>query len=127
MAAIELPLTSDGERRFVTEIDGVSYTFRTTYVIGQNNHWLLDIYDEDENPIVYGINIVTGSLNLLKGYGNVFDGVHLLAVPFSNEDPSGPEALGTVLKVFWFTPDEPFPYSLGDPLIDIDKLLNLYE
>lgn len=127
MPAIELPLTSDGERRFTTEIAGVNYTFRTTYVMGQRNHWLLDIFDEDENPLVYGVNLVVGTLNLLNGYGDVFDGVHLLAVPFYNKDLYGPEALGTVLKVFWFTPDEPFPYSLGDPLIDIDKLLNLYE
>lgn len=127
MPAIELPLTSDGERKFSTEIQGVTYIFRTTYVSGQRNHWLLDIFDENENPLVYSINLVTGSLNLLKGYGDTLDGVHLLAVPFSNDDPSGPEALGTTLQVFWYTPDEPFPFSLGDPLIDIDLLLNLYE
>jgi hypothetical protein len=127
MPVIELPLTSDGERKFTTEIAGVSYLFRTTYVMGQQNHWVLDIFDANENPLVYGINIVTGSLNLLKGYGNVFDGIHLLAVPIYNEDPSGPEALGTVLKVLWYTEGEDFPYNLGDPLLDIDLLLNLFE
>ena len=65
MPVIELPLTSDGERTFTTEIAGVSYLFRTTYVMGQQNHWVLDIFDENENPLAYGINIVTGSLNLL--------------------------------------------------------------
>lgn len=40
MPVIELPLTSDGERKFTTEIAGVSYLFRTTYVMGQQNHWV---------------------------------------------------------------------------------------
>ena len=127
MPVIELPLTSDGERKFTTEIAGVSYLFRTTYVMGQQNHWVLDIFDENENPLVYGVNIVTGSLNLLKDYGNVFDEIHLLAVPFYNEDPYAPEALGTVLKVLWYTEGEDFPFSLGDPLLNIDLLLNLFE
>ena len=54
MPVIELPLTSDGERKFTTEIAGVSYLFRTTYVLGQQNHSVLDIFDANENPLVYG-------------------------------------------------------------------------
>ena len=128
MPVIELPLTSDGERRFTTEIAGVSYIFHTTYVVGQQRHWLLDIFDENENPLVYGINITTGSLNLLKGYGNTFDGVNLLAVPMYEEDElAGPDALGTSLKVLWYTEGEDFPFDLGDPLLDIDLRLNLFE
>lgn len=119
-----LPLTNDGCRIFRMPIDGVEYQFETLYIYGAENHWMLNIYDIDGNPLVMGINIVCGCPNLLKGQGRLFYGHNLTAVFINGgNDESDPDALGETLTLVWQLPGEEAILTLPNrwDLVTIDN------
>jgi len=116
--AYELPLTADGERTFICTLGTQTYKFRTYFVSGQTDSWLMDIFDLDENLIAAGIRIVPGSANILKGYGDAFNGINVIAT--LNHGKAGDmEALGSHLWVAWFDENEEPPVAAGDPMENI--------
>ena len=115
-----LPLTSDGERSFNVELSGVTYNFRSYYVLGQKKKWLLDIRDANDEPLVLGMPIIPGAINAVKGYGNILDGVNALVFAAELDQVDNADALGNGLTVFWYPPDDP-DYNLtnDDPMDDV--------
>ena len=108
-----LPVTNDGKRTFTTPIDGTDYVFETYYVVGQNNHWMMNIKDINDNPLITGICLTAGA-NLLRGKGTLFQGHQLYAVPVSMPNERDFTALGESLLLVWYLPNETSPYTFPD-------------
>lgn len=110
-----IPVTPAGERRARVDVGPERFVFRTYFVHGQDDHWLLDIYDEQERPLITGINLVPGVDNLLKGHGNVLDGyqLHLAAEQGSEKRVDAP---GNTMILLWFNPGEINVFVPGDPM-----------
>ena len=77
---IFLPLYTDGQYFYRTPIEDNIYKFTITYVKGAQEHWVMDIADSMDAPILSGINLVMGSKNLLKGNNTSFNDLYLMAV-----------------------------------------------
>ncbi|HEY8355732.1 MAG TPA: hypothetical protein VIK69_12050 [Methylophilaceae bacterium] len=61
-----IPLTPTPQR-FTIGLDGVDYIIHLNYRNVDEGGWTIDIHDIDDNPIVNGIPLVTGT-NLLGQY-----------------------------------------------------------
>ena len=113
---IEIPVTPAGERAVSVNVGPDVFIFRTYFVSGQDDHWLLDILDGQETPIISGINLAPGIDNLLKGRGDALEAFQLLLLA----DPSGtekdPEAPGNSMFLVWFNPGEENPFITLDPM-----------
>ena len=114
--AYQLPLNADGERTFICQLGENAYRFRTYFAGG----WLMDIYDLEENLLAGGVRIVPGSPNLLKGRGDLFYGVQVVAT-LEYGKAEGMDALGEYLNVLWFEEGEDNPFQVGDPMDNIGK------
>ena len=112
---VEIPVTPAGERLVRVNIGAGTFVFRTYFVHGQDDHWLLDIRDNQENPLLSGINLVPGVDNLLKGMGAVLDGhqLHVVATSGMEKDPEAP---GNSMALLWFNPGEENPFRPPDPM-----------
>jgi hypothetical protein len=67
-ATYEVPITPGKPQQFsVTFPNGNTYQFRIIYQFNEDDSWLLDISDDQSNPIVCGIPLVTG-VDLLGQY-----------------------------------------------------------
>lgn len=106
-------LTSDPQATATISLNGTNINVRTTYIEGINNHWLLDIYDSDNNPMLLGICVTCGA-DLLKGQGGQFEGIHLYAsLTHAGADERGAYALGNTLYLLVYFDGEtlPIPYK----------------
>jgi hypothetical protein len=64
MALIELPLRNDVPAfTFQTDLDGTTYTFKFHHN-SRMDRWAFDILTANEDPIVSGVLVVTGTLLL---------------------------------------------------------------
>lgn len=116
----KLPLTADGERTFICQLGDESYRFRTYFADG----WLMDIYDLEENLLAGGVRILPGSPNVLKGRGDLFNGVQVVAtLEYGKADAT--DALGAYLNLIWFTEGEESPFTVGDPMDNIGKTFEI--
>lgn len=114
-----IPLTCDGERLCSVNAGKKLFMFRTYFI--QSPHWLLDIYDAQENPLIAGINLTPGSDNLLKGHGDILDGYQLLLVtnPMKHNSDSAHKSLtapGSTMHLLWLEPGEDNSLLLPDPM-----------
>jgi len=112
---VTIPITTDGARRITVNVGPERFIFRTYFVRGQDQHWLLDILDEQERPLISGINLVPGVDNLLKGMGDALEGyqLHVLLSSGSEKDLDAP---GNTMALVWFNPGEENPFTSPDPM-----------
>ena len=112
---LQIPVTPAGERTVTVNVGPETFNFRTYFVHGQDSHWLLDIQDVQQRPLISGINLVPGVDNLLKGMGDALDGyqLHLCVVSGSEKDLEAP---GNTMFLVWFNPGENNPFTAGDPM-----------
>jgi hypothetical protein len=106
MASFEIPL-SGANQTFAIVLNGVSYVLRLIFCQTTDSSacWLLDISDQNSNPIVCGVPLVTGA-DLLEQYAYLnfgfilycfSDGTLSSAIPtFAN--------LGTTSHLFFQVP-----------------------
>ena len=118
-----IPVTPDGARRVTVDTGSGVYRFRTYLSAGAENRWLLDILDIEEKPVLTGITIAPGSGNLLKGQGDAFEEVQLLAVMDGGTE-GGLDALGNTLHLVWFGPGEENYFPALDPMDTIPSRLS---
>lgn len=112
---VEIPVTPAGERIVSVNVGPDVFTFRTYFVLGADRHWLLDIQDGQGQPLILGINLVSGADNLLKGMGDTLEGYQLyLHVESGSEKDE--EALGNTMMLVWFNPEEKNPFTPRDPM-----------
>ena len=117
-----IPVTSAGSRRARVRVGSDILVFHTYYVSGQSRHWLLDIQDDQERPLITGINLVPGVDNLIKGRGNVLRG-HQLHVLAKKGTETNLDALGNTMALIWFKPGEENPFTPDDPMDAIGENL----
>lgn len=111
---IMLNLTSDGQCEQTTTLpDGNEYIIRTTFVDGINSHWLMDIYDNGNNPILLGIVLTCGA-DLFKGQANRLNGMQCVCGIVNNTDERSDEALGNGLYVLIYGKNETNPLPVKD-------------
>lgn len=110
-----IPMSSAGERTVTVNVGPDVFIFRTYFVAGQDDHWMLDIMDAQEKPLITGVNLVPGVDNLLKGMGDLLEGyqLHLLVESGSEKDM---DALGNTMSLVWFNPGEDNPAVPSDPM-----------
>lgn len=73
----EIPLSPNPQSFTMQFPNGVTYTLRLIYQFN-DNCWLLDISDQSGNPLVCGIEVVTGA-DLLAQYAYLGFGCSLFA------------------------------------------------
>ncbi|WP_394026567.1 phage baseplate plug family protein [Desulfovibrio falkowii] len=110
-----IPMSPAGERTVTVNVGPDVFIFRTYFVSGQDDHWLLDILDAQETPLITGINLIPGVDNLLKGMGDTLKGyqLHLLVESGTEKDL---DALGNTMSLVWFNPGEDNPAVPSDPM-----------
>ena len=115
IVAYDLPLTADGDRTFSCALGPNTFAFRSYYVVAAESHWYLDVYDAQYKPLAIGRKLVTGSINMLKGYANELDKVAVVVYPAEGVTEYS-EALGASLRVMWFPDSAENPAKDGDPM-----------
>jgi len=121
---VTIPVTPDAARRVTCEIGGKRITFRTSFSDGQANQWLLDLYDEDDTPLITGISLQPGSDNVIKGQGDTLHGYQLYVLAM-DDNPTAPEALGNTLHLIMYAPGEENLFQPGDPLLHLGRTIEL--
>ena len=117
---VVIPITDAGARIITVDTGGGVYRFRTYYSNGPEQRWLLDIRDTTETDIVTGVTIVPGSANILKGQGDAFKDVQLLAIADDGADLGGLDTPGNTLFLVWINAGEKNPFPDLDPMDTID-------
>ena len=117
---ISIPLTDDGDQIITVNVGPEIFMFRTYFVHGTYDHWLMDIFDAQENRILGGINLVPGIDNLLKGHGSKLAG-YQLSVKCTPGRETALDAPGKDLFVLWYNPGEENPDKPLDPMDTLEK------
>lgn len=112
---VEIPLSPDGERVISVNVGPEIFIFRTYFTYGADSHWLLDIRNSQNQPLVSGINLVRGADNLLKGRGDTLEGYQLYLVVHSGSEKDL-NAPGNSMALIWFNPNEINPFFAQDPM-----------
>jgi hypothetical protein len=103
MRTIEIPLTPEPQI-FSIQFGQKSYRLRFAYANVVDGGWFLDVFDDDNNPLVCGIPLITG-LDLLAPYYYLEIPAMLILVnktkPF--QVPAF-EELGTVARLYAVVP-----------------------
>ena len=112
---VEIPLSPAGERFVTVNVGPEIFIFRTYCTYGADSHWLLDIRNSQNQPLISGINLVRGADNLLKGRGDTLEGYQLYLVVHrgSEKDLNAP---GNTMALIWFNPGEVNPFLPQDPM-----------
>lgn len=89
-------------------LEGLEYLMRFTWM-NRTSQWLLDIYDQDENPLASGIALVVG-WSLLRRFkdSRLPPGVLMCVdVTGQNNEISVPGDLGDRVLLMYITSDDP--------------------
>lgn len=98
----EIPLSSTPQR-FTITLSGVDYRLTVQYRQAGGAGWVLDIADANDNPLVNGIPLVTGT-DLLEQYHHLgFSGRLWVQGGANPDDRPTFDDLGTGSHVFWVT------------------------
>ena len=115
----QLPLDSTGSASVTVNLLDSEYTFRTYFVTGQRDSWLLDITNASGELLVAGIKLVAGCKSVIKGMSGPLAGIELFVV-LNMTSPELPENwLGSTLTVYWLTDPSESVMQLADPLEDV--------
>ena len=112
---VEIPVTPAGDRAVTVNVGPDVFMFRTYFVSGQDDHWLLDIRDGQGRELISGINLAPGIDNLLKGRGDALDGYQLVVLAGTGTEKNM-DAPGTTMFLVWFNPGEKNPFVTLDPM-----------
>ena len=107
-----IPLNSDSPSTSEVSIGSQRYIIRT-YFNSIGSQWFVDIFNEDEEPLLYGIPLNTKYQNLLIGNGDLFKGIKLVVGTTSGENRT-PNSLGNTAYVLVYTESEESPIKLED-------------
>lgn len=98
----EIPLTPDPQT-FTITLSGVDYRLTVQYRKAGGAGWILDIADSNDNPLVSGIPLVTGT-DLLGQYAYLgFGGRLWVQGAATPDDVPTFDDLGLGSKVYWVT------------------------
>lgn len=115
----QLPFDSTGSASVTVNLLDSEYTFRTYFVTGQRDSWLLDITNASGELLVAGVKLVAGCKSVIKGMSRPLDSIELFVI-LNMTSPELPENwLGSTLTVYWLTDSSDSVLQLADPLEDV--------
>lgn len=115
----QLPFDSTGSASVTVNLLDSEYTFRTYFVTGQRDSWLLDITNASGELLVAGVKLVAGCKSVIKGMSGPLADIELFVV-LNIASPELPENwLGSTLTVYWLTDPSDNVMQLADPLEDV--------
>lgn len=115
----QLPFDSTGSASVTVNLLDSEYTFRTYFVTGQRDSWLLDITNASGELLVAGVKLVAGCKSVIKGMSGPLSGIELFVI-LNMASPELPENwLGSTLTVYWLTDSSDSVLQLADPLEDV--------
>lgn len=115
----QLPFDSTGSASVTVNLLDSEYTFRTYFVTGQRDSWLLDITNASGELLVTGVKLVAGCKSVIKGMSRPLASIELFVV-LNITSPELPENwLGSTLTVYWLTDSSDSVLQLADPLEDV--------
>lgn len=115
----QLPFDSTGSASVTVNLLDSEYTFRTYFVTGQRDSWLLDITNASGELLVAGVKLVAGCKSVIKGMSKPLASIELFVV-LNITSPELPENwLGSTLTVYWLTDSSDSVLQLADPLEDV--------
>lgn len=115
----QLPFDSTGSASVTVNLLDSEYTFRTYFVTGQRDSWLLDITNASGELLVAGVKLVAGCKSVIKGMSRPLASIELFVV-LNIASPERPENwLGSTLTVYWLTDSSDSVLQLADPLEDV--------
>lgn len=115
----QLPFDNTGSASVAVSLLDSEYTFRTYFVTGQRDSWLLDVSNSSGELLVAGAKIVPGSRNILHGMSGELADIEVFVI-LNITSPSEPENwLGSTLTVYWITDPNDSVIQLPDPLEDV--------
>ena len=115
----QLPFDSTGSASVTVNLMDSEYTFRTYFVTGQRDSWLLDITNASGELLVAGVKLVAGCKSVIKGMSRPLASIELFVV-LNITSPELPENwLGSTLTVYWLTDSSDSVLQLADPLEDV--------
>ena len=112
-----IPFTNDGCRTIDIALGENMFRFRT-YYLPYTKTWVMDIMDQDDNPIVMGTALNTGVDNLVKGKAKIFQGQTLRCVSVDGTENKTPDSLGTKCFVFYYPVGETPPKLWKDKMLE---------
>jgi hypothetical protein len=104
MAIFEIPLAPQPQL-FSIQLAGVTYNMRLQWNDATTGGWVLDIFDENDVPMVCGMALVTGA-DLLEQYGYLgFGGALYVQSDFDVDAVPDFTNLGVNSHLYFVTPD----------------------
>lgn len=98
-----VPLSSEPSILFNITLDGIELNMQTKYNTRYST-WSLDIYDEQQNPLVFGVPLLLGS-NVLSPYNLNIGSMVCVDVTGQGEDATS-DNLGTDVILVHFNEGE---------------------
>lgn len=115
----QLPFDSTGSASVTVNLLDSEYTFRTYFVTGQRDSWLLDITNASGELLVAGVKLVAGCKSVVKGMSGQLAGIELFVILNMASPELSENWLGSTLTVYWLTNQSDSVMQLADPLEDV--------
>lgn len=112
-----IPFTNDGCRTIDVALGENMFRFRT-YYLPYIRRWIMDIMDQNNNPIVVGICLNVGVDNLVKGKAKIFEGQTLRCVSIDGTENDTPNSLGNSCFVLYYPVGEKPPIMWKDKMLE---------
>lgn len=111
-----IPFNNEGCRTIDIALGDNMFRMRT-YYLPYTKTWLMDIMDQEDNPIISGIALNPGVDNLVKGKAKIFQNQTIRCITVEGTDPYAPESLGVNLFVVYYEEDETPPKLWEDKML----------
>lgn len=115
----QLPFDNTGSASIAVNLADAEYTFRTYFVTGQRDAWLLDVTNASGELLVAGVKLVAGCKSVIKGMSGPLAGIELFVVLNITSPEPSENWLGSTLTVYWLTNPSDSVMQLADPLEDV--------
>lgn len=112
-----IPFTNDGCRTIDIALGDNMFRLRTTY-LPYTKTWVLDIMDQEDNPIIMGIALNTGVDNIVKGKSKIFQNQTIRCISLDGTENNTPESLGNSCVVLYYPEGEEVPQLWKDKMLE---------
>jgi len=111
-----IPFDDTGSRAITVELGENVFRMRT-YYLPYIRRWILDIMDQEENPIIMGICLNVGVENLVKGKSPLFEGQTIRCVSVDGSENNTIDSLGKTCLVYYYPKGEEAPSLHKDKML----------
>lgn len=112
-----IPLTNDGCRTIDIALGENMFRIRT-YYLPYTQTWVMDIMDQEDNPIIMGTTLNTGVDNLVKGKAKIFQNQTIRCISLDGTENNTPNSLGTSCVVIYYPEGETPTQMYKDKMLE---------